>query len=167
MIQRKFVSINKQKGAVMIEAAYVLPLILITILLIFDAVRYTTATFSANSVLWDLHKQIESDKISRSKSSTFISSYVSCVSGKVVMNSGENLAIKSMLVNGMGVEGYTINSPVAKVAEITNLSDEVGALKLYSVEFTGVLNSIIVPDAFMQKFPFKIYDLISMNQDCP
>jgi hypothetical protein len=75
----------KQKGAVLLETAYVLPIMLTAILLTIEAVDYAVNSFSVNDVLYDTRLNLVND-VSVVSNGGGSSGYASCPSGSVILD---------------------------------------------------------------------------------
>jgi len=155
--------LEKQKGAVMLEAAYVLPLVLIVALLSVEAVNYASDRYSANNVLANVNEAILLEAGAVSSGVTDESPLVTCQGHQVVPNQTAiqtllNTSIKKSQVGGADLmpDGFDL-----KWTEQT-----VSGLLVYVVNISFPSKTLILPEAMAQSFPVKSNTIVTLGFSC-
>lgn len=104
--------LKHQKGAVMLEAAYVLPLVIMAMLAIVDAVNYAMDAIETTNVVQTAYDAVMEEAGSQANQPTVTFAFVSCQNGKVDLKAS---AVQSYLANAVStLLGKTL-APTDKV----------------------------------------------------
>ncbi len=150
----------------MLEAAYVLPLVLGVMLFIVEVVAFAMNSFVANDVLTDVHTSILSE-VSEVANMTDASTvpvdfYVECSGGRVVFKgtASEKLAIN---VNAaFDLKGVIVSNPIASV----NTPVDVAGFDVYVLEFSGSVAPVVMPGFLEGLLPINVQTVISIKDTC-
>lgn len=155
--------LEKQKGAVMLEAAYVLPLVLIVALLSVEAVNYASDCYSANDVLANVNEAVLLEASAVSSGVTNNSPLVNCQDHKVVPNQAAiqtllNTNIQNSQVGGAGniPDGFDLNWT----------EQTVSGLLVYVVNISFPSKTLVLPEAMAQSFPVKSNTIVTLGFSC-
>jgi hypothetical protein len=156
--------LKKQQGAVMLETAYVLPLVLTAVLLIVEIIVLALNTFAASDVLYELHSDLVNDVSSVSENGT-AAGYASCSGGSVVLNKGliengvtNDVIARFKLLSSKSESNVTGSTSVKLTKDST--------LDFYVITFTGTAPAVVLPGFFSELLPIKVNAIISVNESC-
>lgn len=153
---------EKQRGAVMIEAAYVLPLFLVVSLLSVEAVSYATDRYTANNVLADLNESILIEAQAVSAGDIQNSQLVSCTANKVIPNES---TVSSLLKSNISASSVGKGSlPEGFNLDYTN--SNVAGLLVYVVNISFSSQTIVIPVELAKKFPVKANTIVTLGFSC-
>jgi hypothetical protein len=154
-----------QQGAVMLEAAYVLPLVLAASLLIIELISYSMNSFVANDVLTDVHTQIISDvaDVSNSPDGT-ASGYAVCTGNKVVLDTSKSAELTTHVKGALEAKGVTFVSGQPLAATITG--SEISGFDVYVINFKGTANSLVLPTILEEYLPINVDTIVSIKDTC-
>uniref|UniRef100_Q31EV2 Pilus assembly protein n=1 Tax=Hydrogenovibrio crunogenus (strain DSM 25203 / XCL-2) TaxID=317025 RepID=Q31EV2_HYDCU len=163
MIMHSKSLLGKQKGAVMLEAAYVLPVVLIVALLSVEAVNYASDRYSANNVLASLNESILLEASAVSSGMTASSPLVTCQNSQVVPNESAvqtllNTNIANSQVGGAGnmPDGFQLNWT----------QQTVSGLLVYVVNISFPSKTLVLPESMAQSFPVKSNTIVTLGFSC-
>ncbi len=153
----------------MLETAYVLPLVLAVTLFIVEVVAFSMNSFAANDVLTDMHSVILSEvsDVSNLASGDTLTSaplYASCSSDQVVLQTGSNALLTAHVKGALELKGISFDVSQPLSASFT--SHVVSGFDVYVVNFTGVANSIVLPEFFNVFLPINVDTVISIKDTC-
>ncbi|WP_127471208.1 hypothetical protein [Thiomicrorhabdus aquaedulcis] len=152
--------LHYQRGAVMLEAAYVLPLIILVILFMVETLNYALNSFAVSDVLTAAHSEIISEVSDVAALGTTLR-YVTCASGKVALKGDAAATLKSD-VEAKLKDVMKFATPVtAKFTE-----SAVGGFDVYVVNVKGVANTLIVPNSLGVPLPISVDTIISVKDTC-
>lgn len=156
---------KKQRGLVMFEFAYVLPIFLAVVLLLVASVDYALNSFAANDVLTDVHSQIISDVADVSNSADGAASgYAICSSGKVALDTGKSGELTTHVKQALEQKGVTFVSGEPVAATMT--STPIAGFDVYVLNFTGTANSLVLPDMLEKFLPINVDTIVSLKDTC-
>lgn len=161
-------STDKQKGAVMIEAAYVLPLMVGVTLFIVEAVVFAMNSLGINDVLTDVHTSIISEVSEVANADSYASlkqqpTFVKCEGGKVTLNTDPSP------INGL-VNEYLLKRKIsvksgsgATVAGPTVIS----GFDAYVISYKAILSdTVILPEWASGLLPVNVDTIVSIKDSC-
>lgn len=165
----KLSRLTKQKGAVMLETAYILPILLAVILFTVEVVGYALNSLAANDVLTDVHTRIltEVAKVSNLEPGEDLESsvtFASCSSGKVVIPTGNNSDINSIVTSALASKN--ISFIASDPAQTVINKSVVSGFDVYVINFTGTANSLVVPTILAELLPINVDTVISIKDSC-
>jgi len=168
-MQESRLKLKSQHGAVMIETAYVLPLVLGVMLFIVELVAYALNSFAVNDVLTDMHTSILSEVSAVSSLDAggvlgFTPLYASCVANQVVLPEGNNAAIAQIVKSSLATKNITFLNSKPATATITK--SVVSGFNVYIINFTGVANSLVLPEFFEVLLPINVNTIVSIKDSC-
>jgi Flp pilus assembly protein TadG len=144
----------------MIEAAYVLPIMMVMVLLIVDLIGYVADRLLANDVMADAYQLMMNQANAQAADPNLTLDTVTCQSNKVELNSnGAESFIKagfSGLFNGL--EKSAVN------VDIQKQPGESPSTYIFNAQFPS--QTLFLPDAFAQSFPVKAKLIISFDLSC-
>lgn len=146
----------------MLEAAYMLPLLLIASLLSVEAVSYATDRYTANNVLADLNESILIEAQSMSSGDSQTSQLVSCTGNRVVPNES---TVSSLLKSNIAESGVG-KGALPDGFNLQYSHNEVAGLMVYVVEVAFESNTIVMPDAMSKSFPVKANTIVTLGFSC-
>lgn len=160
---------NKQKGAVLIEAAYVLPVIIGVLLFVVEAVAYAMNSFAANDVLTDVHSVMvdEAVQVSNLETGETIPAsilYASCNAGKVALPTGSNTSINTLIKTTLATKSVTFEASDPGATNITKST--ISGFDVYVITFTGTANSLVIPEFMSVLMPISVDTVISIKDNC-
>lgn len=150
--------IKEQSGAVLIEAAYVLPLMMVVALLIIDTVVYATDRLAANNAVNDIYQMVVSQAQRVALVPGATSNFVQCTNHQVVPQAQ---ALQTLMQN-----------TVAAVAnrqpnEITvNVTQPPSQILDYIVDVQFTAQTLFLPQDWAQVFPVRNRMYISFDYTC-
>lgn len=161
--------LRKQKGAVLLETAYFLPVMVSVILLSVEVVGYAMNSFAANDVLTDIHSTMLSEvsEISNLEAGEAPSAsiqYASCSGGTVVLPTGTNSAINSVIKTTLATKNITFSDSDPGVTTITKSA--VSGFDVYVVNFKGTANTLVIPNFLSELLPINVDTIISIKDSC-
>ncbi|MDG6779048.1 hypothetical protein QCB44_10060 [Thiomicrorhabdus sp. zzn3] len=165
-MNRKF-NQKREKGAVLLETAYVLPVMIGVILFLIEATSYALNSFAANDVLTDVHAAIvsEVEAVSNKEPGQTVSPtpvYVFCDTDKVVMLPDSDAILQAHAKEAMEAKGITfVGQPTATIS-----SNIVGGFDVYVINFTGTATPLVLPDMFEQGLPMDVDTIVSIKDSC-
>lgn len=159
---------KKQQGAVMLETAYVLPIVLAAILFVVEVTSYALNSFAANDVLTDLHTAIisEVEAVSNKEAGQTLSPepiYAFCDGSQVALRPDSATNLKAHIQAAMEAKGVTIDG-TSIAATISK--NEVGGFDVYVINFKGTPATRIVPDMFGEMLKIDVDTIISLKDSC-
>ena len=161
--------LKSQHGAVMLETAYVLPLVLGVMLFTVELIAFALNSFAANDVLTDMHTNILSEVSEVSGLDVgavlgFTPLYASCVANEVVLPEGDNAAIAKVVKDSLATKNITFSSSHPATATVTK--SVISGFNVYVVNFTGVANSLVLPEFFEVLLPINVNTIVSIKDSC-
>ncbi|MBO1923800.1 MULTISPECIES: hypothetical protein [Thiomicrorhabdus] len=165
MLKRK----ESQKGAVMLETAYVLPVLLGVVLFIVETLSFALNSLLVNDVLTDIHltivdevQEISSLESGESPSSSVLYAY--CDGGSVRLPVGENESMTALAVSALEAKGVAmLDSNPAKVT--VSMQTESG-FDLYLIRFTGTADLLVLPNFLNELLPMDVDTVVSIKASC-
>jgi hypothetical protein len=156
---------NREKGAVMLEAAYVLPLVVLAGLFLLETVSYSMNSFAANDVLTDVHSQIISDvaDVSNSPDGT-ASGYAVCTENRVVLDTSKSAELTAHVKEALEAKKVTFVSGQPLVASIS--ARPISGFDVYVINFKGTANSLVLPDILEKFLPINVDTIVSIKDSC-
>lgn len=157
----------------MVEAAYVLPLVVGVILFIVEAVAYAMSSIAVNDVLTDVHSRITTEVFEASRADSFaevsaLYPLVSCTgggsAGKVTLNSGQVISQSKGLLNSY-FEQKSI--ALSKKPEVTvDGPTTVEGFDVYIIKYTATAAPIVFPEFLSGLLPMSVNTVISVKDRC-
>lgn len=151
---------DKQKGALVIEAAYVLPLIMAAALLLVDTAIYATDRLSTNNAVNDVYQLVvsQSQFLSLNPGKGSSTQYVTCQNNKVEPEKGKLTSlVKDAVASVVTRQPDDIRVQVTEPA--TDITD-------YIVEIEFDSHTLFLPDSLAQTFPVRSRMYISFDYSC-
>lgn len=144
----------------MIEAAYVLPVMMVVVLLIVDVVVYASDRLYANDVMADAYHLFMAEAAALSSDPTLTVSNVQCSDGHVSLNEAE---AKTTVANAFTsiFPGFNSENLTISVVSSTGIVPQVFVM---DVSFTS--QTIFLPEAFAKSFPVKAKLILSFDLGC-
>lgn len=150
--------IKKQNGAVLLEAAYILPLMLAMALFILDVVVYSSDRLSANNVMADTYRLVMGQANSIAPGDN--GKNVTCTANLVQLNTSE---VEKTIRNNMASLFADLSSGDVTVSTST----EAGVTpQVYIVNASFPSQTIFLPDTLAQSFPVKSQLILSFDLGC-
>ena len=154
----------------MVEAAYVLPLMLGVILFIVEAVAYAMNSIAVNDVLTDVHSRITTEVSERSSAETageasaltLVSCLGSAGNGRVTLNSGTVITTITELADSYFEPRIALKD---QVVTVTGPESVVG-FDVYIVKYSALANPIVLPDFLSGILPVNVNTVISIKDSC-
>lgn len=147
----------------MLEAAYVLPLMLIVALLSVEAVNYASDRYSANNVLANVNEAVLLEASAVSAGVTTNSPLVTCQGNQIVPNEAAvqtllNTNIQNSQVGGAGSmpDGFQLNWT----------QETVSGLLVYIVDISFPSKTLLLPEAMAKSFPVKSNTIVTLGFSC-
>ncbi|MDX1353323.1 MAG: hypothetical protein R3254_09945 [Thiomicrorhabdus sp.] len=161
--------LHKQNGAVLLETAYFLPVMVSVILLSVEVVGYALNSFAANDVLTDVHTTMLSEvseisNLEEGQTPSASIQYASCSGGTVVLPTGTNSAISSLIKTTLASKNITFLASDPGVTTITKSS--VSGFDVYVVNFKGTANTLVIPNLLSELLPINVDTIISIKDSC-
>jgi len=156
--------LKKQKGAVMLEAAYVLPVILGVLLFVVEATAYSMNSFAANDILTETYSQVLDDVSAVSNAeNAIVTTFAGCTSNKVVLNNSEikRYAEDKALISFTKM-GVNFTSPYSVDVKTSSIN----GFDVYVINFSGTANSLVIPGFLSQLLPISVDTVISIKDSC-
>jgi len=151
-------NIHRQQGAVMIEAAYVLPIVMVMIMMVIDVIVYSVDRLYANDVMADTYHLVmgEASVVSADNPKQ----NVVCTAGRVELNVAQ---VETTITNAF--ESIFDGLLASSVAIHTESTD--GAVpEVHVITASFASQSIFLPDSFAQVFPVKAKLILSFDLGC-
>lgn len=149
-----------QKGALMIEAAYLLPFMMIALLAVVDLIGYVADRLSANDVMADAYQLMMNQANAQAIDPDLTLNTVTCQAHKVELNSGgAETFIKdgfTGMFDGLGKSDVSV--------DIQKQPGESPSTYIFKAKFPS--QTLFLPDAFAQSFPVKAKLIISFDLSC-
>lgn len=161
---------KKQRGAVMLETAYVLPLVLGVILLVAELVIYALNSFAVNDVLTDVHTEIirevqEVGNLDPGAALGFTPVFASCSEdNKVVLAEDKGPEIANIITSSLSKKNVTFLS--SRPATVTIEREEVSEFSVYVITFSGVANALVLPEFLNVLLPISVTTIVSIKSSC-
>lgn len=153
---------TKQDGAIMMEAAYVLPIMLLMILLVVETVNYASDRLYANNIMTDMTRLITdqaNDEAMRPGNQSH--RFVSCSSESVVVNESEAATgLQELFAISIG------NGTVPEGLEMTYEAKQTQGVTTYVVKVSIPSQTLFLPSYIAQSFPIKTNMLVSIDLSC-
>ena len=151
-------SIEKQRGAVLLEAAYILPLMLAMALFILDVVVYSADRLSANNVMADTYRLVmgQANSIVPGESGK----NVNCVANLVQLNTSE---VEKTIRGNMASLFKDLSSSDVTIKTTTQSGV---TPQVYIVNASFPSQTIFLPDTLAQTFPVKSQLILSFDLGC-
>jgi len=154
----------------MVEAAYVLPLMVGVILFIVEAIAYAMNSIAVNDVLTDVHSRITTEVIERSNAETAAEAshltLVSCVGsageGRVTLVSNTIITAVTTLVDGYFEPRIELKDQVVTVSG----PDQVEGFDVYIVKYSATATPVILPEFLSGLLPINVNTVISVKDSC-
>lgn len=149
----------------MLEAAYVLPLMVVMIILVVEALSFALTSFAVSDVLTDTHTTIigEVSEVANADSYAGLTvkpKYANCNADGRVDVTDSNSVIND-LINSYLPEGMVDGS-----ATITKKPD-ISGFYVYVIEYKAVRESMIVlPDPVANYLPISVDTIITIKDSC-
>lgn len=160
--------LDKQRGAVMLEAAYVLPIMLGVLLFVVEVTGYALNSLAANDVLSDVHSTMlnEVAEVSALEAGDTADDvqFASCSSDRVVLPTGSNATIANIVTTALASRNITFDASDPGVANIT--SSTVDGFDVYVVNFSGTANTLVIPGFMSKLLPINVDTVLSIREDC-
>jgi len=147
----------------MLEAAYVLPLVLIVALLSVEAVNYASDRYSANNVLANVNEAILLEAGAVSSGIATSSPLVTCQGHQVVPNESAVLTLLNTNMQNSQVGGAG-NMPDGFQLDWTQQT--VSGLLVYVVNISFPSKTLVLPEAMAQSFPVKSNTIVTLGFSC-
>ncbi|WP_373020448.1 hypothetical protein [Thiomicrorhabdus sp.] len=163
-------ALNRQRGAVMLETAYVLPIMLGVILFVVEAVAYAMNSFAANDVLTDVHSAIlvevsEVSNLAAGATPDPSIKYVECGStGKVALKSTAGAELTTFIKQSLETKGVTFDASQPIAATVTNST--ISGFEVYVINFKATANSLVLPSVLEAMLPMSVDTIISIKDSC-
>ncbi|WP_178863531.1 hypothetical protein [Thiomicrorhabdus cannonii] len=157
--------VKYQKGLVLLETAYVLPLVVLAGLFVLEVVSYSLNSLAANDVLTDVHTQIIADVADVSSSPDGIASgYAVCTGNKVVLDTSKSGELTTHVKGALEAKGVTFVSGQPLVASIS--ARPISGFDVYVINFKGTANSLVLPDMLEKFLPINVDTIVSIKDTC-
>lgn len=157
-----------QHGAVMIEMAYVLPLVLGVTLFTGELISYALNSFVVNDVVTSMHTSILSDVSDVSNWSgggVLDTTFAECSgSNKVVLKANANTTISNLVTSALATKNITFLS--SSPATIVVTKSVISGFDVYVINFTGATNSLILPEYLEVLLPIRVNTIVSIKESC-
>lgn len=151
--------LNKQRGAIMIEAAYVLPFMFLAILLQIEAVNYASDRLFANNIMSDMNQLVMSHANQTSTSGEDVGFTICNADGRVeVLAAQAESALRANFEAAIGVDPNAMD--IVYKPTVTN------GVTSFVVEVSVPSSTIVLPEAFATSFPLKTNMLLSIDLSC-
>ncbi|MBF6058660.1 MULTISPECIES: TadE/TadG family type IV pilus assembly protein [Thiomicrorhabdus] len=158
---------QKQKGAVMIEAAYFLPLLIGVVLFIIEAVGYGLNSFVVNDTITDIHSTITNEiqeVAALEAGQTANTLYVSCNSGRVGLKADIESAINTKILADLSLIPVELTEDNPGRTTVTQTSDS--GFDIYRINFKGEAVPIVLPNFLSGLLVINVDTLISIKDSC-
>ncbi len=165
MMPAKVVNDHKQSGAIMLEAAYVLPLVILVVLMIVESVNYSLDSLKLNNVMDNGYQvvMIQAQQLNSDPTKTL--STVKCSGGSGSLIGMDESGFKTWLTNAVAMS-VGKNGVAPSGLTISIVLQTVGGILTYVVKMSYPSQTIFLPTAMMQHFPVKTQGLFSFNLTC-
>lgn len=160
-----------QQGAVMLETAYVLPLLVGVILFIVETLSFAMNSLLVNDVLTDVHLKIV-DEVQEISALDNASGYVgtfglTCDGGKVTLPPGDNETMTTLALDGLNSRGVSMMSTHPGLVNVSIQQDSNNyGFDLYVIRFSGTANALTLPDFLNELLPIDVDTVISIKASC-
>ncbi len=153
----------------MLETAYVLPVMVGVLLFVVEVVAFSMNSFAANDVLTDVHTAIltEVSAVSNFDSDTdapISPVYAFCDGSNVKLNTGSNPSIANLVETTLATKGIAFLSGHPAIATIT--PSVVSGFDVYVINFSGVANSLVLPEMLEVFLPINVDTIVSIKDSC-
>ncbi len=154
----------------MIEAAYVLPVILAVMLFVVEIVSYSMNSFAANDALTSIHSAIlseVSDVSNLAQGDTLDPAplYAKCNgSDQVELIATSNVSMTTLVKGVLEAKGVSFNTSQPISVSISESS--ISGFKVYVINFTAVANSLVLPDVFEEFLTIDVDTVVSIKDAC-
>lgn len=155
--------LKHQRGAVMLEAAYVLPLVLLVVLLMIESVSYALTTYVVSDQVYKLHSQIMAQvgEVAGSGTTTSSTPVAVCVSHKVELQNAANMA--SLVKTGVPTAYQAkFTTPLSATFSMEVVNDD---LDVYVIAVKAAVTPNVL-SGFGISLPININTLVSINESC-
>lgn len=143
----------------MIEAAYVLPVMMLMVLAMVDAVSYAADRLAANGVMADAYQLMMGQGQALASDNTLTLATVQCNSGQVELDtSGAQSLVKT------GFESLFDDLNESDISVDVQQSDTTPLSYVFHTQFPS--QTLFLPDAFAENFPVKAKLIISFDLTC-
>lgn len=150
---------NKQRGAIMIEAAYVLPFMLLVVLLQIEAVNYASDRLYANNIMTDMNQLVMSHANQTSTSGQDVGFTICNADGRVeVLDTQAEAALRSNFEAAIGVNPDAME--ILYKPTVTN------GVTSFVVEVSVPSSTVVLPEAFATSFPLTTNMILSIDLSC-
>jgi len=154
----------------MVEAAYVLPLMVGVILFIVEAIAYAMNSIAVNDVLTDVHSRITTEVIERSSAETAAEAshltLVNCVGsageGRVTLVSNTIITAVTNLADSYFEPRIELKDQVVTVSG----PDQVEGFDVYIVKYSATATPVILPEFLSGLLPINVNTVISVKDSC-
>lgn len=144
----------------MIEAAYLLPFMMIALLAVVDLIGYVADRLSANDVMADAYQLMMNQANAQAIDPDLTLNTVICQAHKVELNSG---GAETFIKNGFtGLFDGLDKSAVT--VDIQKQPGESPSTYIFKAQFPS--QTLFLPEAFAQSFPVKAKLIISFDLSC-
>ncbi|MBN2646299.1 MAG: hypothetical protein JXR44_00775 [Thiotrichales bacterium] len=159
----------KQQGAMMLETAYVLPILVGVVLFIIETLSYAMNSILVNDVLTDLHLTIidEVQAVSQLEEGQAVPAnvlYAFCDNGTVRIPVGSNDSMLALVQSAL--EQKRVEMLQSDPGRVTVTAQTESNFDLYLVRFDGTANSLILPGFLNQLLPIQVDTVISIKASC-
>ncbi|WP_319380754.1 hypothetical protein [Thiomicrorhabdus sp.] len=158
---------QKQKGAVMIEAAYFLPLLIGVVLFIIEAVGYGLNSFVVNDTITDIHSTISNEVqevANLEPGETANTLFVSCNSGKVGLKADIESVINTKILADLSLLSVNLTDSHPGQTTITETHDS--GFDIYRINFKGEAVPIVLPEFLSGLLIINVDTLVSIKDTC-
>ncbi len=159
MSRLRLEGMGRQAGFSMIEVAYVLPLMLIVILALVEAVNYASERYYLNNTLTDFYTIVMTEAQALASDPKHTSQLVSCASGKVRVDESQAAQmLRQMVLNVTHARADTLDIVAQKLTLM--------GIDTYVVDVSMPMQTHFLPPEFAKTFPLKAKMIISFALSC-
>lgn len=159
MDMQRPLNMGRQGGFSVIEAAYVLPLMLIVILALVEAVNYASDRYYLNNTLTDFYTVVMTHAQAQASDPNYSSQIVRCDSGRVQVNENEASELLRQMV-------LRVTSARSDTLEIVAQKQTLMGIDTYVVDVSMPMQTRFLPSGFAQSFPLRAKLIISFALSC-
>lgn len=141
----------------MVEAAYILPLIILVIMFMVETLNYSLNTFAVSDVVYDLHSRAISEVAEVASSGQSSSGIAKCNNSKVELDRTimASIAKEDLLLKGSDFKNTTVDMT----------SSVVSGFDVYVVTVKTTAKTVLVPE-LMADLPISVDTIISVKESC-
>ena len=142
----------------MLEAAYVLPLIIVAMLAIVDAVNYAMDAIETTNVVQATYDSVMAQAGEQADNPSSAFAFVSCQNGKVDLNVS---AVQSYITDAVSI---LLDKPLAPSDQVAVTKWNASPVNSYLIDVSVKSSTLFLPDAF--SFQIHSKGILSLDYVC-